>query len=87
MAINDHTYGPRMVFDSFFNAPDIPQEKIGGWYVRGHDSNDVYQEFIIYSPNPPNREIFPHVEGWIDWIRVPIEIGNPLLVRDDGNGH
>jgi preprotein translocase subunit Sec63 len=69
------TYGPRMVFDAFFNAPDLPEEKTGGWLVRGHDKDDVYQEFIVIGKWSNNY----CPKGWIDWIRVPIEVGSALL--------
>jgi hypothetical protein len=64
-----------MVFVAFFNAPEIPDDKAGGWLVRGHDSNDVYQEFVVIGVwSNKNCPV-----GWIDWIRVPIEVGSPLI--------
>ncbi len=71
----DPSYGPTMVFDAFFNAPDLPKEQIGGWLVRGHDRDDVYQEFVVKGEWTVDH--WP--TGWIDWVRVPIEIGSPLL--------
>ena len=73
--MTDSTYGKTMVFDAFFNAPDLPDDRIGGWLVRGHDKDDVHQEYTVVGAW--SNSIMP--TGWIDWIRVPIEIGSPLL--------
>ena len=68
-------YGKRMVFDAFFNAPTCAEDRIGGWLVRGHDKDDIYQEFVV--TGEWSNTHCP--DGWIDWIRVPIEVGTPLL--------
>jgi hypothetical protein len=74
----DPSYGPMMVFDVFFNSPDIPSEQIGGWLVRGHDKDDVYQEYVVVGD-----WLNAHGPvGWIDWIRTPVQKGSPLLIDD-----
>ena len=68
------TYGPKMVLDAFF-APWPPEDEIGGWYVQGHDANDVYQEYVVRGAW--KSEDMP--KDWIDWVRCPIKKGNVLL--------
>ena len=77
----DESYGPMMGINAFFNAPDLPASEIGGWYVRGHDANDHYQEFVvpIAGDSAAQDVIFPKVDGWLDWHRVPLAKGSPLL--------
>lgn len=70
-------YGKTLVFDAFFNGPEIADNRIGGWLIRGHDSNNVYQEYVV-AQHPCPISAYP--KGWIDWIRVPIEKGTPLLM-------
>jgi hypothetical protein len=72
--MND-AYGKTMVFDAFFNSPDIPDDQVGGWLVRGHDREDVYQEYVVHGEW--TNESSP--DDWIDWIRVPIKRGSVLL--------
>ena len=67
---------PMMVLNAFFDAPDLPQDRVGGWLVRGHDKNDEYQEYTVVGSVWSNS-MSP--TGWIDWCRTPIEIGSPLL--------
>ncbi len=72
----DPTYGPMMVIEAFFSAPSLPDDRIGGWLCRGHDKNDVYQEYTVVGAMW-SSSMMPG--DWIDWFRVPIEIGSPLL--------
>jgi hypothetical protein len=76
--MSDPSYGPHMALNGFF-APWPPEERIGGWLVRGHNKDGIYEEYVVVgewdSWGP---------EGWIDWYRVPIEIGSALLVEQDG---
>lgn len=69
-------YGKTLVFDAFFNGPDLTDDRVGGWLIRGHDSEDVYQEYVV-AQHPCPVPAYP--DRWIDWIRAPIEKGSPLL--------
>ncbi len=72
------TYGKQMAIEGFFSAADMPEEKIGGWYVQGHDSADNYCDFVVVGRDG-GWEIIARVAGWHDWFKAPVEIGNPLL--------
>lgn len=74
MSIDPLYGGPRMVLDAFF-GPDIPDDQVGGWLVRGHDKDDVYQEYTVVGEW--HNSMMP--KDWIDWIRTPIAKGSPLL--------
>lgn len=69
----------KMVFLSFFNYPDESKMDIGGWLIRGHDKNDVYQELVI---NKRTLSSSDYPNDWIDWCRWPLEVGS-ILLKDE----
>lgn len=75
------TYGPQMVIEGFFNAPDIPDKEIGGWYIQGHDADDNYQDFVITDSPSGHDELFRKTVGWHDWFKSALRKGDPLLSR------
>lgn len=70
-------YAKGFTLDAFFNSPSDDKDA-GGWLIRGYDANDEYQE-IVHVGEWKQPECFALVEGWIEWFRVPIPKGSPLL--------
>lgn len=75
-------YGPMMGINSFFNSPHVPKEEIAGWYVRGHDEKGDYDEFVVLGNDngAVMDAIYTRHAHWVDWHRVELRAGDPLLV-------
>ena len=68
-----------MTLNAFINDWSVPKALIGGYYIRGHDENDEFQEFVVVGSEWPYKEVLGRVRHWIDWVATDLEIGNPLL--------
>jgi hypothetical protein len=72
------SYERGFALKAFFHVKDVPEDRIGGWFVEGMNERDEYDEFVIPRPKLKNED-WARLARWREWIRQPIEIGDPLL--------
>lgn len=80
-----YEYRKGFTVEAFFQ-PYPKAMDVGGWLIRGYDQNDEYQE-VVHVGEWKQPECFKLIEGWIEWIRVPIPKGSPLLTKEESYDH
>jgi len=68
-------YAKGFSLGAFFDTAPWPEpELIGGWFVKGYNARDEYDEIVV-----KGAFTLDIVKDWKEWYRVPIRKDSALL--------